>query len=104
MEQFFEKHASSITGTLSGLDRVRFRGTMRWLANVGGMMGFLNTVHVLLKDFDGYAIGITDGIRPAFFPLPSFGIRHFFVIGPNFQLNRRHSVVLGPGRNDHPPI
>lgn len=65
MKQFIEKHTNSITGTLSGLDRVRFRGTMRWLANVGGMMGFLNTVHVLLKDFKGYAIGITDGIRRA---------------------------------------
>jgi hypothetical protein len=63
MKQFIEKHAASITGTLSGLDRVRFRGTLRWLANVGGMIGFLNTVRVLLKDFKGYAQGVTNGIR-----------------------------------------
>lgn len=63
MKQFIEKHAANITGTLSGLDRVRFRGTLRWLANVGGMIGFLNTIHVLLKDFKGYAQGVTSGIR-----------------------------------------
>jgi len=65
MNQFIEKHAASVTGTLSGLDRVRFRGTMRWLANVGGMLGFLNTVHVLLKDFRDYTMGITDAVRQA---------------------------------------
>ena len=63
MRQFIEKHAASVTGSLSGLDRIRFRGTLRWLANAGGMLGFLCTIRVLLKDFKSYAQGVTQGIR-----------------------------------------
>jgi len=48
---------------LSGFDRVRLRGTLRWLSNERGMLGFLQAVSVLLKDFTAYAKGITDQIR-----------------------------------------
>ena len=51
MDHFSRKHADDVMGALSGFDRIRFRGTQRWLANVRGMMGFLWRVQVKLKEF-----------------------------------------------------
>jgi hypothetical protein len=55
MKSFLQRHASSIEGVLSGFDRLRFRGTVRILACVSGMRAFLSQMHVLLKDFPGFA-------------------------------------------------
>jgi hypothetical protein len=50
-------------GVLHGFDRIRFRGTRRFLANVAGMMNFLWHRQVLLKDFKAFAGKITAEIR-----------------------------------------
>jgi hypothetical protein len=50
VEQFIAKHAEHDIGTLSGFDRLVFRGTLRMLAHRGGMMSYLPHVGVLLKD------------------------------------------------------
>lgn len=63
MQGFIQRHAASVIGVLSGFDRVRLRGTLRWLSNVRGMYGFLQASSVLLKDFTRYAKGITEQIR-----------------------------------------
>ena len=63
MDQFTRKHADDVVGTLSGFDRIRFRGTQRWLANERGMMGFLWKVQVKLKEFKAYAMKLTSDIR-----------------------------------------
>lgn len=65
MRLFLTRHASSVKGTLSGFDRVRFRGTLRWIANPRGMGAWLHEAKVLLKDFKGYAMGLTERIRQA---------------------------------------
>lgn len=65
MQRFIQKHASDVIGTLSGFDRMRFRGTLRWLSNTKGMRSFLWAAKVLLKDFKDYVTGITDQIRGA---------------------------------------
>lgn len=65
MQSFLQRHASEIKGVLSGFDRIRFRGTIRWLASVRGMASFLGTMHVLLKDFNGWAKDRTERIRRA---------------------------------------
>jgi hypothetical protein len=54
MRTFLERFGNKITGTLSGFDRLRLRGTKRWLAHTGGMLSFLGRAKVLLKDFDSY--------------------------------------------------
>ena len=59
MNQFVHRHAGSVTGMLSGFDRVRFRGTLRLVANAAGMAAFLNYVGVLLKDFERYVQDVT---------------------------------------------
>jgi hypothetical protein len=55
MKRFLERHRSRVTGTLSGFDRVLFRGTLRSIAYVSGLEVFLYSQHVLFKDFGGYA-------------------------------------------------
>lgn len=63
MPGFIQRHAANVMGVLSGFDRVRLRGTLRWLSNVRDMYGFLQASSVLLKDFTRYAKGITEQIR-----------------------------------------
>jgi len=63
MNSFITRHAPAVKGMLSGLDRVRFRGTLRWLAHLGGMERWLGHARVLLKDFRDYAMGLTDQIK-----------------------------------------
>lgn len=65
MKRFIQQHADQISGVLSGFDRLRFRGTLRWLAHTQGMQGFLNCSGVLLKDFKTYVQGVTDRVRAA---------------------------------------
>ena len=63
MQLFLTRHASEVKGTLSGFDRVRFRGTLRWLASVDGLGTFLHRQGVLLKEFKVYAQGLTERIK-----------------------------------------
>lgn len=65
MHTFLTRHEREVKGTLSGFDRVRFRGTLRWLANLKGMEVWLSVSSVLLKDFKDYARGLTDQIKQA---------------------------------------
>jgi hypothetical protein len=52
-----------VLGSVSGLDRVRFRGTMRWLSSVHGLRSFMASTGLLLKDFGGWAEGKTRQLR-----------------------------------------
>ena len=65
MNSFVQQHASSVTGTLSGWDRIRFRGTLRLLAGSTGMGKFLSMVGCRLKDFKHYALGVSRQVREA---------------------------------------
>jgi hypothetical protein len=65
MNQFMQRHASSILGELHGFDRVRFRGTPRLVANADGLGIFLHRMGVKLKDFKGYAMGVTERLKSA---------------------------------------
>lgn len=65
MNTFLTRHCTEVKGSLSGFDRVRFRGTLRWLANLRGMGTWLCRANVLLKDFKGYAMGLTERIKQA---------------------------------------
>lgn len=54
MHAFVQRHLPSVTGCLSGFDRVRFRGTLRMLAHTGGFASFLRMIGVKIKDFGTY--------------------------------------------------
>jgi hypothetical protein len=65
MNSFLQRHADSVTGMLSGFDRVRFRGTVRILANVSGLLSLMSHLSVLLKDFAGFAMELSEKLRLA---------------------------------------
>lgn len=65
MKTFLQRFGNKILGVLHGFDRIRFRGTRRFLANVAGMMNFLWHRQILLKDFKAFAGNITDDVRQA---------------------------------------
>jgi len=51
MNTFIQKYQPQINGTLSGWDRIVFRGTIRTLAYIKGMASYLQRIGCLLKDF-----------------------------------------------------
>lgn len=65
MEKFISRHRSDIVGVLRGFDRVRFRGTLRLIANTAGMGAWLRHLGVLYKDFGDFAEGITQTLKEA---------------------------------------
>jgi len=62
---FLQQHAGSVTASLSGFDRLRFRGTLRMLANAAGMFRFLCYTGHLLKDFGTHALELSRRVRSA---------------------------------------
>ncbi len=46
-----ELYNEKVFGAIKGLDRIRFRGTLRLIANEKGMMVYLSYAKILLKDF-----------------------------------------------------
>ncbi len=60
---FIQRHAGSVTGVVSGLDRVRIRGTLRWLCYPDGLGKYLSVMGVLLKDFKGFMADVTGRLR-----------------------------------------
>lgn len=65
MPELSELYSDKITGAISGWDRIRFRGTIRWLASANGLGAYLGSSRILLKDFGAWANGITKRIRSA---------------------------------------
>ena len=65
MDQFINRHEKDIHGVLSGLDRIRFRGTVRWFGSVRGVMTFLWELQVRLTQFTAWAKGLTQQIVEA---------------------------------------
>lgn len=65
MNSFIRKHADKLVGVLSGFDRLVLRGTLRQIAFVAGMKGFLWKRQVLLKDFGGYVQSVTEAVKDA---------------------------------------
>ena len=65
MQSFIQKHREKIKGVLSGLDRIRFRGTLRAIAHEWGLKHFLQAGGVLLKEFKDYVLDLTRQVRAA---------------------------------------
>jgi hypothetical protein len=65
MQTFLTRHRDEIKGVLSGFDRIRFRGTLRWLATASGLESYLTTSRILLKEFKPWALGLTEQVKQA---------------------------------------
>ena len=61
--KLMELYQDKIVGASKGLDRIRFRGTLRWLATQRGLRTFMSHTGILLKDFSGWVNGLTARIR-----------------------------------------
>ena len=61
--QLLELYRDKVLGTIKGLDRVRFRGTLRWLASDRGINTYVNRAGILLKDFGKWAEQKTKQLR-----------------------------------------
>ena len=62
-KNFLNRFGEHVTGFLSGLDRVRFRATLRPLFCPNGPEVYLNYCKVLIKNFKGFAQGISDRVK-----------------------------------------
>ena len=65
MTSFVSRHQPQIQGTLSGLDRLRFVGSLLRLSYVEGLSSFLGFTGVLLKDFGTYMLDLSRRIKQA---------------------------------------
>jgi len=65
VKHFIANHSDKITGTLSGFDRLVFRGVLQPIAYVEGFKRLLWKHQVLLKDFGPYAQRLTNQLREA---------------------------------------
>jgi hypothetical protein len=65
MHRFLERYDADVTGALSGFDRLRFRGTLRLIANARGLMSCMSYIGVLVKDFKPFALKVSERVRAA---------------------------------------
>jgi hypothetical protein len=65
MQEFIARHKDQIIGTLSGFDRLVFRGTLRSIAYPDGMQSYLRSNGILLKDFGQHVERVSADIKAA---------------------------------------
>ena len=65
MKDFLARHASKISGVLSGFDRIVFRGYLRSISYAKGFETFLVCQGVLLKDFSRYVRETSERLKTA---------------------------------------
>lgn len=103
MGSFIQQQASRVWGVLSGFDRVRFRGTLRLLANVAGLGRFLAHRRVLLKEFGAFAQEVRDRVQDSIESVAAkAGKTPVFVASPSInkeQLVRKILADEGPADN-----
>ena len=63
MERFLKRHASRILGSISGFDRVLFRGVLRSICHVQGLDYFMGSQRVGFKDFQWFVEKFSAGIK-----------------------------------------
>jgi hypothetical protein len=63
VNEFLHRHAGCVIGCLSGFDRLLFRGTVRLLASASGLMSYLWSARVPLKDFGEWSAALTARVR-----------------------------------------
>ena len=66
MNEFLRRHAQKVIGCMSGFDRLWFRGTLRLIASVGGLLSYMNYKGggaTLLKEFGEWSQGITERVK-----------------------------------------
>lgn len=65
MHEFTAAYGDQVAGTLSGFDRLVFRGTLRQISYPRGLMGWLWADQVLLKNFASHAKNVSETVKAA---------------------------------------
>src|ERR1700722_1916773 len=65
MNSFVQRHADSVTGVLSGFDRILFRGSLMRLCNGGGLFDLMRKTGYALKDFGVFCESVTKQVKTA---------------------------------------
>jgi hypothetical protein len=65
VDRFVSRLGSVVTSTLSGFDRLVFRGTLLPLVRDGGMFWFLQRAGIRLLDFKSFALQTTERVKQA---------------------------------------
>jgi hypothetical protein len=65
MHEFIAKHRDKISGTLSGFDRLVFRGTLRSISFPDGLWPYLHANDVLFKDFGSHVDRVSRQLKEA---------------------------------------
>jgi hypothetical protein len=65
MKEFIAKHQEEIAGVLCGFDRLVFRGTLRSISYVQGMMNYLWAKQVRLTEFGRHVQRVSERVRQA---------------------------------------
>ena len=63
MERFIERYKDRIVGTISGFDRILFRGQILSICHIGGMERFLSSQKILNKEFRRFGEMFTEQIK-----------------------------------------
>lgn len=65
MQEFIAKHKEEMAGVLSGFDRLVFRGTLRSISYVEGMMSYLWAQQVRLMEFGRHVQQVSERLKQA---------------------------------------
>jgi hypothetical protein len=84
---FLNRFGNSMTGVLSGFDRLRLRGTLRHLFQPTVMEAYLNACRVLIKNFGTFAQGLTARIKAAAYAAAEQAGRPFRFL-PHSQISK----------------
>jgi hypothetical protein len=63
MERFLKRHTNRMLGSISGFDRVLFRGTLRSIRYAQGLDYFMGSQRVGFKDFTGLVEKFSAGVK-----------------------------------------
>lgn len=65
MQQFITNHSDQIQGVISGFDRLVFHGHLRTISSAQGMKAYLDSHHILLKDFGQHVARVSERLKQA---------------------------------------
>ena len=65
MNRFLQQHARSVTGMVSGWDRLRFHGSLRHICYPRGLGGFLGCTGRFYKGFKQFALESSAQLKAA---------------------------------------
>ncbi len=99
MERFLKRHEGRVKGIIAGFDRILFKGSLRSISCRRTMETWLNSRHILLKDFGALAEKLSDRVKEhaqAF--AEAHGRRYKYLESPNTS---KEEVALQIAKEDN---